>query len=98
MNLAETAALAHADATRRGIYPQREGLTMDDLIAEAQEAVDAWWRWSTKGMTDSQREHLGEELADTAITALSALVELGFDPEEEIARKMATNKTRGPRG
>ena len=27
-----------------------------------------------------------------------ALVELGFDPEEEIARKMATNKTRGPRG
>lgn len=100
MTLAELAAHAHADATRRRIYPQDGINAVQDIVSEAIEVQEAWIDWDDSSQRPEDEglfHHLAEELADVLITTLSVMHDLKIDPDSEVARKMCTNATRGRR-
>lgn len=67
---------------------EETGMRILKVSAEAGEAADAWagvtGQNPRKGITHT-RQQVAEELADVALTALVAIVSLGYNPEEIMA-------------
>lgn len=65
------------------------------LNLEASEVLEIFqWKPSDHNLTDAERQHLEEELADTLIYAFYMCDKLGVDPLEIIAKKMKFNEGR----
>lgn len=88
--LDQLAADAHADATRRGIYPQGVLDSIEDVRDEAMEAYTA--------ASCNRMPELPDELADVILCCLTLMHDMGISPGQAILAKATHNTTRGPRG
>lgn len=65
------------------------------LNLEASEVLEIFqWQPSDQPLTDRQKQHLTEELADTMIYLIYMFDKLGIDPGEAIKKKVQFNQTR----
>lgn len=62
---------------------------------EASEVLEIFqWQPADQKLTDKQKAHLQEELADTMIYLIYMFDKLGIDPGDAIKKKMGFNQTR----
>lgn len=62
---------------------------------EASEVLEVFqWKDEQTPLTNQERDHLKEEIADTLIYLFYMCDEMGLDPYQAIAEKMKVNQTR----
>lgn len=62
---------------------------------EASEVLEVFqWKNEQTPLTNQERDHLKEEIADTLIYLFYMCDEMGLDPYQAIAEKMKVNQTR----
>lgn len=65
------------------------------LNLEASEVLEIFqWQPADQKLTNEQKDHLQEELADTMIYLIYMFDKLGVDPGEAIKKKVQFNKNR----
>lgn len=65
------------------------------LNLEASEVLEIFqWQPTDQALTDEQKQHLTEELADTMIYLVYMFDKLGIDPGEAIKKKVHVNEGR----
>lgn len=96
MNYKETVNLLRNFRDQRGWakYHNLKDLAIS-LNLEASEVLEIFqWQPSNQPLTDKQKQHLTEELADTMIYLIYMCDKLGIDPGQAIKEKVHFNRTR----
>lgn len=90
----EQALIAFRDKKGWQKYHNLKDLAIS-LNLEASEVLEIFqWQASDQELTEEQRQHLEEELADTLIYTFYMCEKLKVDPLDIVAKKMKFNRSR----